>query len=512
MVWLSGISHRIAPAFLRRTGSGDSSADAPSTTPRKKQLQQQTKKEAVGILAFEAAKAMSRLLSLYKSLSDDEIDKLRSFIQRSEGVRYLNSADESALLRLAGEERVEELDRLVLVVARLGRRCHHPSLQKFDLAYHDLKQGYVDFPRLGFPLSKLGRKIARMEKLVAGTAELYSGLELLSEMEASDKKLQSWKSFSGPIAVQKQPDIEMFEQKLSGQRSLVRRMKETSLWTKTFDKVVLLMVHLACNVFVRICAVFGPYVAGLPRLVADGSSLLMRSHHLQATPRIQPSPVYSSGPIGRCSAPAEQPALVRNSGPILPSTRPKTEAKRDLAFYLGFGFSFDEEAYSAKSGKGPPPPAAAETTLGAAALAMRYANVIVTAEGMLCGGEAVEEEAKEELYNMLPARLRRVVRDKMRRGGGGGGGADVRLAAGWREAVEMIVGWLAPMARDTVRWQTERNVERQEFGSGPTVLRLQTLHYADREKAEAAIAEVLVGLSCICHHQNPRRPPASSSS
>lgn len=148
MVWLSGISHRIAPAFLRLTDSCDSSADAPSTTPRKKQQQQQTKKEVVGILAFEAAKAMSKLLSLYKSLSDDEIDKLRAFIQRSEGVRYLNSADEAALLRLAGEERVEELDRLVLVVARLGRRCHNPSLQKFDRVYHDLKQGYVDFPRL----------------------------------------------------------------------------------------------------------------------------------------------------------------------------------------------------------------------------------------------------------------------------------------------------------------------------------------------------------------------------
>lgn len=80
-------------------------------------------------------------------------------------------------------------------------------------------------------------------------------------------------------------------------------------------------------------------------------------------------------------------------------------------------------------------------------------------------------------------------------------------AEGWRDALEAIMGWLAPIAHDTARWQSERTLEKQNFDSKPTVLLIQTLHYSDMEKTEAAIVEVLVGLSCIFRYEKRRSSP-----
>ena len=63
--------------------------------------------------------------------------------------------------------------------------------------------------------------------------------------------------------------------------------------------------------------------------------------------------------------------------------------------------------------------------------------------------------------------------------------------------MEELLEWLSPVAHDTVRWQEERSMETARFEARTTALLLQTLHYSDLEKAEAAIVEVLVGLSCI---------------
>ncbi|MCH93625.1 Avr9/Cf-9 rapidly elicited protein [Trifolium medium] len=100
---------------------------------------------------------------------------------------------------------------------------------------------------------------------------------------------------------------------------------------------------------------------------------------------------------------------------------------------------------------------------------------------------------------MLPGRLRVKVRAKLKgRWAKGSEGSDGhKLAEGWREAVEELMEWLSPMAHDTIRWQKERHLEKTNFETKPTAMLLQTLHYSDLEKAETAIVEVLVGLSCI---------------
>ncbi|KAF7825637.1 Avr9/Cf-9 rapidly elicited protein [Senna tora] len=102
---------------------------------------------------------------------------------------------------------------------------------------------------------------------------------------------------------------------------------------------------------------------------------------------------------------------------------------------------------------------ASGSTVGGSGLSTRYASVVLLAERFLHAPETVGERERGEL----------------------------------------------PVARDTVRWQEERSMERQRYDTRPTTLLVQTLHYSDLDKAEAAIVEVLVGLSCVYRYEKRRR-------
>lgn len=69
------------------------------------------------------------------------------------------------------------------------------------------------------------------------------------------------------------------------------------------------------------------------------------------------------------------------------------------------------------------------------------------------------------------------------------------LAADWSLALASILGWLAPLAHSTIRWHSERNFEKQHMVPGTNILLVQTLHFANLAKTEAAILELLMGLN-----------------
>ncbi|KAK9200752.1 hypothetical protein WN944_015950 [Citrus x changshan-huyou] len=60
-----------------------------------------------------------------------------------------------------------------------------------------------------------------------------------------------------------------------------------------------------------------------------------------------------------------------------------------------------------------------------------------------------------------------------------------------------ILEWLAPLAHNMIRWQSERSFEQQRVVSRSNVLLVQTLYFANQEKTEAAITELLVGLNYV---------------
>ncbi|KAJ0970286.1 hypothetical protein J5N97_023163 [Dioscorea zingiberensis] len=198
----------------------------------------------VGILSFEVAAAMSRAVHLYRSLSDAEISRLRSHTLSSYAVRTLVSSSERHLLSLSLAEKLDSLNRVAAVTARLGRRCRrHPALSGFEHVYSDLLSGRLDPARLGFLSKDIDGAFRKMDRFVA-------------ELEASAKKL----------SVPTDDAQQVLDQKPQWQRQDVQQLRNASLWNQTFDKVVLLLARAVCTIHSRIQVVFAEACPGLESL------------------------------------------------------------------------------------------------------------------------------------------------------------------------------------------------------------------------------------------------------
>ncbi|CAN1238785.1 Protein PSK SIMULATOR 3 [Linum grandiflorum] len=138
-------------------------------------------------------------------------------------------------------------------------------------------------------------------------------------------------------------------------------------------------------------------------------------------------------------------------------------------------------------------------TLGATALALHYANVIIVIEKLAASPNLISHDARDDLYSMLPASVRITLRHKLKPYAKSLASSpyDSGLAREWTEAIASILEWLSPLAHNMIRWQTERSFEQQNFVSRTNVFLVQTLFYASQDKTEATIAELLVGLNYL---------------
>ncbi|KAF8718770.1 hypothetical protein HU200_025072 [Digitaria exilis] len=267
---------------------------------------------------------------------------------------------------------------------------------------------------------------------------------------------------------------------LRAQRQKVQRLMEGSLWSVDAGKAAKLMAKSVLAVLARISITFGALVPGLPSLTVGRTWPLG----------------HSSGPLHRSATPG---AALRHSAPIF--------GQKDTA-----ALSVLESIKPSAS------------TIGGSGMELRYANVILSVETVLAalrplppaggsGGEEVHQEGmvdlskRDGLYKMLPVSIREAVNAKLRASWRGQQAAvDVEAAAAARGEVERVLRWLGPMAHDTLRWSDERSMEQgQRFSMQPRALMVQTLHFADRKKTDAAIVDVLVRLSCVCWYDDERR-------
>ncbi|KAF6151389.1 hypothetical protein GIB67_012249 [Kingdonia uniflora] len=454
---------------------------------------------------------MSRLISLYKSLSDDQIKILRKDVMPSEGVAYLNSKDEGFLLRLACIERIEELDRAAVAVIRLGKKCSDPGLDRFDNVYSDLKLGFINLGKLDLVSKEIEKNMEKMEGLISATSGLYVGLEMLSEMDVVERKQIRLKNRDASTTLQK-ASFDILDYKIALQRQYVHHLRDISLWGQTFDKVVGLMARTICTVFARICVVFGPYIPILPSVLSTPTRH-MRFSSLQIhfnfnnppSPRVRPVAMSKSGPLPK--SPMKH-GLVR-----LWSRDSKTLSPlhgENTRFGAGFCIGIEDNHYFRTTMGLKLLQQACKSTVGGSGLTLRYANVIILTEKYFNSTSTITDYDRCDLYDMLTASLKMSVKSKLRNllkneeEWSSMSDNDELLAEGWRDGVSVIMSWLGPMADNTVRWLSERNFEKQNFDVKPSVLLLQTLFFADKEKTEAAIAEVLVGLSCICRFEIQR--------
>ncbi|GJX34337.1 putative ribulose bisphosphate carboxylase/oxygenase activase 1, chloroplastic-like protein isoform X1 [Tanacetum coccineum] len=449
------------------TGNNGSFKGSPHEEPTNNHL---------GILAFEAARTISRLLNLHKSLSEQEILKLRKEIFKSRGVAYLNSDDEGYLLKLACAEKIEDLDKAAIVVDRLGRKCSDVMLNGFDLIYADIKSGSSDIRKFEYGSSDTKKKIRKLKRFLSTTLGLYGSMQSSSgSHETFEKKSNS------PVPSKNMINFPIIEWRISPPRKTTCDVRKTNLWTQPFEKVVRLMSRIVCVLYARICMVFGPHVPDLPTVYRNTQKQVMNTFSefwiIQSK--------YENYFCG--------PRLIR------------TKSKKKLVkFYSRKMIPTGGASTTVFHIAGP-------NTVGGSRLQILYANLIMMAEENMTR-KKLREDVRDEMYRMLPEDLKVTVKMKIRKlkdsvqqtSQLGNNSEKGKM----KDTLRRIFMWLSPMATNTLLWQRERRVEMTNSDARPPVLLLQTLHFADKEKTEAAIVEVLVGLSFIYMHENHRLPAA----
>ncbi|XP_059667000.1 protein PSK SIMULATOR 1-like [Cornus florida] len=426
--------------------------DAVLTTAPKPQM---AKKSKVDVLAFEIAGIMSKLLHLWQSLSDKNIIRLHNESISLEGVQKIVSNDEAFLLGLACAEMVENARLVAKSVSRISKRSVDTNLRSFDRLFDEFANTARDPHHWVLSWKEMEAKNKKMDWFVTITATLHREMDELSIMENGLRKaLQCSEHESASIKEQKIIDL---QQKILWQRQEVKDLKDRSLWSRSFDTVTMLLARSIFTVLARIKLVFGVghgYPASLPRSLSASATVHPTDHQNPNS----------------CNFVSGQ--LIKSS-----------ELQEMKDFANGF---FDMNTKALK------PPS---STLGAAALALHYANLIIVMEKMIRSPQLVGVDARDDLYSMLPSSVRSCLRTRLR--GVGFSASDPVLAGEWRDALGKILGWLSPLAHNMIKWQNERSLEQQNLMPKANVLLLQTLYFANKEKTEAAITELLVGLNYI---------------
>ncbi|KAM7273272.1 hypothetical protein ACFE04_027936 [Oxalis oulophora] len=424
-----------------------------------------TRKTNVGVLAFEIAGLMSKLLNLWQSLSDKNIVRIRNESVSLEGVRKIVSNDESFLLGIACAELVENIRHVAKAVSRLSKRCEDSNLRSFDRAFDEFANtGRADHSAVGnwvLSWKEMEIKNKKMDRYVTVTAALYKEMEELTTLQNSLRKCSQCSSSSNndhdSNSVKEQKIIDL-QHKICWQKQEVKHLRDISLWVRSFDSIVSMIARSTFTILARTKLAFGlginyNYPNSLPRSLSASATVHPSSDH-------QNPNNFVSGPL---VVKLEDPSYKENIS----------------------GF-FESNSNLLK-----PPP----STLGAAALALHYANLIIVMEKMIKSPQLVGVDARDDLYSMLPNSIRGALRARLK--GVGFTATDPVLAGEWRMALGRILGWLSPLAHNMIKWQNERSFEQQNMVPKTNVLLFQTLFFANKEKTEAAITELLVGLNYI---------------
>ncbi|WJX11587.1 hypothetical protein P8452_02183 [Trifolium repens] len=470
-------------------------------------------KDGIGIMAFEVAGLMSKVVNFWHSLSDNEVMNLREWIVNSVGVKMLVSDDEYFLMELTWNEILNNFQSISQSVARLGWE---------------------------YRLKKMEKKVKKMERFVTSMSILSQELEVLKECEQTLRRMKLNRDM-----VDKAKLVE-FQKKVMWQRQQVQNVRDLSPWSRSYDYIVRLLARSLSTILERIILVFGNSHLPIETQQNDSSrtmnytnNRIARNHSFPALNVMQssvhPSETklneFCSGPIGRknkCKKEKKVQQLLHSQDScerLLPSegkqlkyigsfkgcisiqndshevqscipsnggsTRKNIDVKAKPVVNKSSFFHRSRVYFklSLKEKLKPVP-----STLGDAALALHYANVIVLIEKIVSSPRMnmIDVRTRDDLYNRLPTTIRTALRSKLKWYAKG------KLETEWNVVLTQILEWLAPLAHNMVKWYCERNFEKEHTSLKANVLLVQTLYFANQAKAEAAIVELLVGLHYVC--------------
>lgn len=533
----------------------------------RKSISWEPERPVVGILAFEISRLMSKVANIWQSLSDGRIVRLREEIANSVGVQKLVSEDVDYLMDLVLAEIVESLRSVAKSVVMLGKKCTNPVYHNLDRLFDDLVEIDPKWCGWQYKMKKMEKKIKKMERFVAATEQLYQELEVLAELEQSLRRMRAGADSGGVKLLE-------FQQKVVWQRQEVKNLREMSPWVRTYDYIVRLVLRSILTIVDRIKIVYGTKqngnVEGCNGYDHISSECLGCSNSISVVRQMSVYPSKSNSsrfsvPLGRSfsnlgiggdksksknmkthrrsesslSSGKQHPVKARifapagftgcmtrgSESPVVDSCTPScgnSDMSSDVSLIIEVKSSREvpvmydgitSAKFSIFNSKWRLLDASA-STLGYAALALHYANVIILIEKLASSPHLISLDARDDLYYMLPATIKSCLRAKLKTFSRTSASCfyDAAFAAQWSLALATILDWLSPLAHNMVRWQSERNFERQRLVCGSNVHLVQTLYFANRVETEAAIVELLMGLNYLSRFGRINPKPFQESS
>ncbi|XP_078442846.1 protein PSK SIMULATOR 2-like [Wolffia australiana] len=186
----------------------------------------------ISILAFEVANTISRAEDLMQSLSEENVQLLKSEILHSVGVQNLVSSDPQELMRISAADKREELDLFCREVIRFGNLCKNPQLHNLDRYFQKLESDTMPRPE---PKEMADVAMQQLSTLANSTVELYHELNVLDRLEKDYQR--KIKEDGSPIHGRREEHFMPLHDELKRQRKLVETLKKKTPWSKNLDEI-----------------------------------------------------------------------------------------------------------------------------------------------------------------------------------------------------------------------------------------------------------------------------------
>uniref|UniRef100_A0A7N0UAZ2 Uncharacterized protein n=1 Tax=Kalanchoe fedtschenkoi TaxID=63787 RepID=A0A7N0UAZ2_KALFE len=509
----------------------------------------------VGPLTHDIMSLMSKLIVLWNSLSDMEIARLREVVLNSAGVRKLVSDEDDLLGELILNEMIENWVHVAKYVSRLGEQCKDPVAIQFESFLKDPDENDLACYEWEYKSRKMERKVKKIERLIGMSMQLNQELEVLAEMEQISRRMHvkgvkrvKLLEFQQKLMWQSQMVKDIRDKSLWNRtydytfrlmaRSLftiLNRLKETfgatgseSLVTKLTGPLNSVLTPQRCQSFPsvvhsvvcpnendtcitdsepikRSILISFPEKGEVKKKIAKAHNLSTSSFSGKNFAVKSKSQVHA-GPFKVCmfsdfASPSPLTCKPTLGGSMrLNSFRSKKIDTSTIVSKPSMPCKSQIHSKIRQYNTRRNLPSHPQNTLGDAGLALHYANVIILIEKLASAPHLIGQDARDDLYKKLPTTVKSDLRSKLKpcTKALASCSYDIQLAKQWKSAVAQILEWLAPLAHDTIRWQSERNFEKQQSSSRTNALLVQTLHYANQRKTEAAITELLLGLNFLC--------------
>ncbi|KAI4389380.1 hypothetical protein MLD38_001612 [Melastoma candidum] len=211
-----------------------------------------TKGNKISILAFEVANTIVKGANLMQSLSKESIKHLKEVVLPSPGVQKLVSRDMEELLRIAANDKREELKVFAGEVVRFGNRCKDPQWHNMERYFEKLGSELPPQKQLKEDSDKV---MHQLMELVHCTAELYHELHALDRFEQDyQRKL---KGDDKSNASQRGDSLPLLKAELKSQRKHVKSLEKRSLWSRILEEVMEKLVDIVCFLHLEIDEAFG---------------------------------------------------------------------------------------------------------------------------------------------------------------------------------------------------------------------------------------------------------------